>query len=339
MVFLTLRDILKAEDDYRRGYKDPSEKRELIQNLTNIDSFTLSLLGTVPGKLCEFYGSGFGRGGYELQRACRANPNNPAGYLLSRSLPSKYTLPIPTNRTQNPEEALEGSLLLFFTMNKTDFHPITPPDIIPSMASGWKSYLKEAFCRSVEPFSEVFDTRPKPRVETEEGETWLKPEKENFDDPVHRPPTCLRLPTTTYCARLYDSHTCSNKAWKLNIRDGEQRSFAYFSSDWKYRGLGLGPFPLLYTGTRGRWCRPSSRWSVALKCWDKRVQCSVRSWKVFLQIKPKNTSPHINWPCWKTQYLVKTSKIVTDPNLLFLINLNVWWLHPNILLPTIIPCS
>ena len=187
------RDILKAEDDYRRGYKDPSEKRELIQNLTNIDSFTLSLLGTVPGNLCEFYGSGFGRGGYELQRACRANPNNPAGYLLSRSLPSKYTLPIPTNRTQNPEEALEGSLLLFFTMNKTDFHPITPPDIIPSMASGWKSYLKEAFCRSVEPFSEVFDTRPKPRVETEEGETWLKPEKENFDDPVHRPPTCLRF--------------------------------------------------------------------------------------------------------------------------------------------------
>merc|ERR1719234_1006355 len=232
------KNILKAEDAYRRGYKDDMEKHEIILNLTNIDSFTLSFLGTVPGKLCEFVGNGFGRDGGELMRkACRVNSNNPAAYLIKRkTLPSKYTLPVPSNRTQNPKEALEGSLLLFFTMNKTDFHPLNPPDIIPSMmGSGWESYLKEAFCRSVEPFSEVFDTRPKPRVETEEGETWLKPEKENFDDPVHRPPSCFRLPTTTYCARLYDSHTCSTKAWKLDIRDGEQRSFAYFSSDWKYR--------------------------------------------------------------------------------------------------------
>merc|ERR1712032_1518113 len=43
----------------------------------------------------------------------------------TRPLPSRYTLPIPTNRTQNPEEALEGSLLLFITMNKTSFHPWT----------------------------------------------------------------------------------------------------------------------------------------------------------------------------------------------------------------------
>ena len=190
------RNILKAEDDYRRGYTDPSEKQELIQNITKIDSFTLSLMGTVPGKLCELFGNGFGRGGFRLQRACQMNPNNPAGYLLRKSLPSKYTLPIPNDRTQNPEEALQGSLLLFFTMNKTDFHPITPPDIIPSMGpeSGveWKFHLKEAFCRSAEPFSEVFDTRPKPRVETEEGETWLKREQENFDDPTHRPPSCWK---------------------------------------------------------------------------------------------------------------------------------------------------
>merc|ERR1712172_453808 len=236
------RNILKAEDDYRRGYTNPSEKREIIQNLTKIDSFTLSLLGTVPGKLCEMFGSGFGRGGYELQRACRANPNNPAGYLLSRSLPSKYTnrtskytLPIPTNRTQNPEEALQGSLLLFFTMNKTDFHPLTPPDIIPSMD---KSHLKEAFCRSVEPFGEVFDTITKPRelyrVETEQGEVRLQTQQVIFDDPINRPQTCWRLPSS-YCAQLFDSHTCSSKGWRLDIRDGEQRSFAYFSSDWKYR--------------------------------------------------------------------------------------------------------
>ena len=167
------KNILKAEDNYCRGYKDAMEKHEIILNMTNIDSFTLSLMGTVPGKLCEYVGNGFGRDGGELMtKACQVNSYNPAAYLIKRkSLPSKYTLPIPTNRTQNPEEALQGSLLLFFTMNKTDFHPITPPDIIPSMPGErsegeWKSHLKEAFCRSVEPFSEVFDTRPKQGVET-----------------------------------------------------------------------------------------------------------------------------------------------------------------------------
>ena len=188
-------NILRAEDVYRRGYKDPSEKHEALLNLTNIDSFTLSLLGTMPGQLCEFYGTGFGRGGYQLENACRASPNNPAGYLLRKHLPSKYTLPIPNNRTQNPEEALQGSLLRFFTMNETDFHPITL-DVIPSMELGWMNYLTEAFCRSVEPFSEVFDTMPKPRelyrVETEQGEIRLQTEKVDFDDPVNRPVTCWR---------------------------------------------------------------------------------------------------------------------------------------------------
>ena len=107
-------------------------------------------------------------------------------------MPSRYTLPIPTNRTQNPEEALEGSLLLFITMNKTDFHPITPPDIIPSM-DPWM-YLKEAFCRSMEPFGEVFDTKPRKlyRVETEEGEIWMQtePREVDFDDHINRPATC-----------------------------------------------------------------------------------------------------------------------------------------------------
>jgi len=249
---MIFRNIVKAEDAYRRGYKDDMEKHEIILNMTNIDSFTLSFLGTVPGKLCEFVGNGFGRDGGELMRkACRVNSNNPAAYLIKRkSLPSKYTLPIPTNRTQTPEEALQGSLLLFYTMNKTDFHPITPPDIIPSMPSEryegeWKSHLKEAFCRSVEPFSEVFDTRPKQGVETgqlvvgmvwkrgEGNETWeQRPVKEDYD--IDRPATCWRL-SSSNCAQLFDSHTCSSKAWRLDIRDGEQRSFAYFSSDWKYR--------------------------------------------------------------------------------------------------------
>jgi len=127
-------------------------------------------------------------------------------------------------------------LLLFITMNKTDFHPITPPDIIPSM-DPWM-YLKEAFCRSMEPFGEVFDTKPRKlyRVETEEGEIRMQtePREVDFDDHINRPATCSMLPSS-YCARLYDSHTCYSEGWKLDIRDGDQRSFAYFSSDWKYR--------------------------------------------------------------------------------------------------------
>jgi len=243
----TFLNILKAEDNYRRGYEDPREKQEKMKNLTDIDSFTLSLLGTMPGQLCEYYGGGMGgfgfrrRGQTELENACRVYPNDPARWLLRRSLPStykppRYTLPIPTNRTQNPEEALEGSLLLFFTMNKTDFHPITPPDIIPSM-DPWM-YLKEAFCRSMEPFGEVFDTKPRKlyRVETEEGEIRMQtePREVDFDDHINRPATCSMLPSS-YCARLYDSHTCNSEGWKLDIMDGDQRSFAYFSSDWKYR--------------------------------------------------------------------------------------------------------
>ena len=125
-------------------------------------------------------------------------------YLLRRSLPSKYTLPVPTNRTQDPEEALEGSLLSFFSMNKTDFHPITPPELIPAMVEddegetgrGMKHYLREAFCRSVEPFSEVFDTNTKPRFEDGLGTTWMKDPTptylKNYDDRINRPSKCWR---------------------------------------------------------------------------------------------------------------------------------------------------
>ena len=89
-------------------------------------------------------------------------------------------------------------------------------------------------------------------------------------DQLHRWPIAIfnRIPPrSTNCARLYDSSSCSQKAWKILVRcikmwdkktnclhfvffhfqfvliliktsrDGEQRSFAYFSSDWKYRWL------------------------------------------------------------------------------------------------------
>jgi len=39
----------------------------------------------------------------------------------------------------------------------------------------------------------------------------------------------------SYFDNFYDSHNCSSESWKLSIRDGDQRSFAFFSSDWKYR--------------------------------------------------------------------------------------------------------
>jgi len=224
------KEILKAEDVYKRGYKDSSEKHDLIMNITGLDSFTLSLLGTVPGKLCEFYSNGY-RSTWELRRACSISKNNPGAYLLQRSLPSKYTLPVPANRTQDPEEALEGSLLSFLSMNRTDFHPITPPELIPSMVEddegetgrGKKHYLREAFCRSVEPFSEVFDTKAKPRFEDGLGTTWMKDPTPsylmNYDDRINRPSKCWRIPPmSTNCARLYDSSSCSQKAWKILIR-------------------------------------------------------------------------------------------------------------------------
>ena len=198
------RNIISAEDDYRRGYKDSSEKRKLLLRLTGNDSSFLKsyylLQSTLP--LCHFR-----KRFPELERACELDSDNPVEALFGKTLPSKYTLPVPIKRTQTPEEALQGSLLLFFTMNKTDFHPITPPDVIPSMlaenVSIWKDHLNEAFCRSVEPFSEVFDTKPRPRVETEEGETWLLDSKRDFDDHINRPTNCWRWAKIDVIYTLY----------------------------------------------------------------------------------------------------------------------------------------
>ena len=129
-----------------------------------------------------------------LKEACERNPKNP---LNNPPLPSKYTFPIAVNRSQTPEEAMQGSLLDFFTWETSEaFSPITPPDIIPSMTAvsraGWESYLREGFCRSVEPFSEIFDAPQKGRVETEEGETWLHVPSMDYDDPESRPQSCAK---------------------------------------------------------------------------------------------------------------------------------------------------
>ena len=204
------RNILTAEDSYLRGYSDPSEINNILQNKTGLDNFTIQLMSTLPGKLCEFYGHGSVWVGNRyssfpwLKDACSRNPKNP---LNNPPLPSKYTLPILENRSQTPEEALQGSLLDFFTWTSEDFHPISPPDIIPSMTAvsraGWESYLKEAFCRSVEPFSEIFDTPQRGRVETVEGETWLQVPFKDYDDPENRPTRCER----------WVSHHCANLDW------------------------------------------------------------------------------------------------------------------------------
>ena len=204
------RDILAEEDNYLRGYSDPSQINKILQNKTGLDDFSIRLNMMLPGKFCEFYGDGViwvglahsrglsleERRVYHpwLKEACRRDPKNP---LNKPPLPSKYTLPIAENRSQTPEEALQGSLLDFFTWaTSEDFSPITAPDIIPSMTAvsraGWESYLREGFCRSVEPFSEIFDTPQKGRVQTEEGETWLHVPFKDYDDPASRPQSCAK---------------------------------------------------------------------------------------------------------------------------------------------------
>lgn len=193
------RNILTAEDNYLRGYSDPSEINRILQNKTGLDDLEIQLSTMLPGKFCEYHGHGYVgspiRRSFHpwLKEACSRNPKNP---LNNPPLPSKYTMPIEEHRSQTPEEALQGSLLDFFTWTSEDFYPISPPDIIPSMTAvsraGWESYLKEAFCRSVEPFSEIFDTPQKGRVETEEGETWLQVPFKDYDDPESRPPSCER---------------------------------------------------------------------------------------------------------------------------------------------------
>ena len=72
--------------------------------------------------------------------------------------------------------------------------------------------LLEGFCRDLEAFSDIFQ----------------------MEDLHHRPPGCRPI-ERQHCAVLYDSSTCSEGSWRLNVTDGEQRQLGYFSSDWKYR--------------------------------------------------------------------------------------------------------
>ena len=44
----------------------------------------------------------------------------------------------------------------------------------------------------MEPFSEIFDTPQRGRVETVEGETWLQVPFKDYDDPESRPTRCER---------------------------------------------------------------------------------------------------------------------------------------------------
>jgi len=72
--------------------------------------------------------------------------------------------------------------------------------------------LLEAICRDLEAFSDIFQ----------------------MEDLHHRPPSCPPI-ERQHCAVLFDSSTCSEGSWRLNVTDGEQRQLGYFSSDWKYR--------------------------------------------------------------------------------------------------------
>merc|ERR1712059_243076 len=100
---------------------------------------------------------------------------------------------IPTNRSETANEALADSILTFLPSNITE--PI----------------LKQAFCRDVESFSDVFEV----------------------DDLHHRPTGCPTI-EDSHCATLYDSSSC-NRGWRLNVDNGDQKRLKYFSSDWKFR--------------------------------------------------------------------------------------------------------
>eukprot|EP00092_Neocalanus_flemingeri_P065792 GFUD01080070.1.p1 GENE.GFUD01080070.1~~GFUD01080070.1.p1 ORF type:complete len:626 (+),score=105.07 GFUD01080070.1:130-1878(+) len=71
--------------------------------------------------------------------------------------------------------------------------------------------LVEAFCRDVDAFNQAFEV-----------------------ESVWRPSEyCASVPASV-CAVVYDSHDCYS-GWSMNITDGAQLSFKYFSSNWKYR--------------------------------------------------------------------------------------------------------
>jgi len=110
--------------------------------------------------------------------------------------PHKTDHEIPKNRTETPEEGLEGSLLEFVITNSTNLT---------------QEVMDEAFCRDMESYSEALQ----------------------FDGPG-RPAACNPV-KETLCAMLYDSSTCASGSWELEVPDGTQRRLEYFSSDWKYR--------------------------------------------------------------------------------------------------------
>ena len=88
--------------------------------------------------------------------------------------------------------------------------------------------LKEALCRDLEAFDEIFEV----------------------DDLDHRPEYCPPI-QNSMCAVLYDrwsilnleviphtmllSSSCMEGTWKLEITSGTQKQFLYWSSDFKYR--------------------------------------------------------------------------------------------------------
>jgi len=111
-----------------------------------------------------------------------------------------------TNRTQTIEESLDESLLgVLIPLEGSSRASQSATNVTDEI-------LKEALCRDLEAFDEVFEV----------------------DDLDHRPEYCPPI-KNSMCAVLYDSSSCMEGTWKLEVTSGTQKQLLYWSSDFKYR--------------------------------------------------------------------------------------------------------
>ena len=76
------RNILTAEDNFLRGYSDPSKKKGLLRNRTGMGELDFWYATAMPGRFCKYSSHGL----RWLKEACERDPMNP---LNNPPLPSK----------------------------------------------------------------------------------------------------------------------------------------------------------------------------------------------------------------------------------------------------------
>ena len=144
------RNILTAEDNFLRGYSDPSKKKGLLRNRTGMGELDFWYATALPGRFCKYYSHGIVKFGTYLRWLRCAK----AGWTIDIRL-GKYI-----------------DLLVKYIFLNDDYN--------------WSLLRQKA---------------------------WK---------------LLLRLRLRPYQALIF-----FNESWNIMIRDGKQRSFANFSSDWK----------------------------------------------------------------------------------------------------------